>query len=207
MLKRAMWVVVFLVFLFMGKAVLASDAQDQLKVSMDKLIAVLKDKSLKAPDKKEERRAKIFAILDERFDFEQMGKWALGANWKGLSQQERDEFVKVFSELIKKSYILKIERYNNEKIEFKDERTKGKYYYVYTDVISGGQPIPVNYSLYSKGDQWLVYDVVIEGVSLVKNYRTQFDEIIRKEKFSGLMDKLKKQVNDLESEMQKAPEA
>lgn len=207
MLKRAIWVVMFLAILFAGRSVLASDAHDQLKASMDKLIAVLKEKSLKAPDKKEERRAKIFAVLEERFDFEQMGKWALGANWKGLSQQERDEFVKTFSELIEKSYILKIERYSNEKIEFKDERTKGKYYYVYTDVISGDKTIPVNYSLYPKGDQWLVYDVVIEGVSLVKNYRTQFDEIIRKEKFAGLMDKLKKQVSDLENEMQKAPEA
>jgi len=207
MLKRAIWIVMFLVFPFVGKSVLASDAQDQLKVSMDKLIAVLQDESLKAPEKKEARRAKIFAVLEARFDFEQMGKWALGANWKGLSQQESEEFVKTFSELIEKSYILKIERYSNEKIDFKDERTKGKYYYVYTEIISGDKAIPVNYSLYPKGDQWLVYDVIIEGVSLVKNYRTQFDEIIRKEKFSGLMDKLKKQVNDLESEMQKAPEA
>jgi phospholipid transport system substrate-binding protein len=207
MLKRAVGMVMFLAFLFVGQSVLASDAHDQLKVSMDKLIAVLKDESLKAPEKKEARRAKIFAVLEERFDFEQMGKWAMGANWKDLSQQERDEFVKTFSELIEKSYILKIERYSNEKIEFKDERTKGKYYYVYTEIVSGDKVIPVNYSLYPKGDQWLVYDVVIEGVSLVKNYRTQFDEIIRKEKFSGLMDKLKKQVSDLESEMQKAPEA
>jgi phospholipid transport system substrate-binding protein len=205
MVKRVVIVVMFLVFLFAvtGRSVLASVAKDQLKVSMDKLIAVLADESLKGPEKETERRAKIFEVFKERFDFKMMGMRSLGAPWKELSPEQRDEYVTSFSELIKNSYILKIERYTNEKIVFKDDRAKGKYYYVYTDILSGDTAIPINYSLYQKGDQWFVYDVTIEGVSLVKNYRSQFDQIYRKEGFSGLMSKINKQLSTMESEGQK----
>ena len=203
MTKRIAVAVMLLVFALSGRVALASVAHDQLKVSMDKLIAVLQDEALKAPDKKDERRAKIFGVLEERFDFRAMGQRALGANWKTLSQEEKDQFVPAFSKLLKNSYVLKIERYTNEKIDFKDERPKGKYYYIYTDIISGDKTIPINYSLYQKGDQWLVYDVVIEGVSLVKNYRTQFNQILKKDKFPGLMDKLNSQLGSLEAELKK----
>ena len=203
MVKKIALIMMVLVFVLSGRVALASEAHDQLKVSMDNLIAVLQDETLKAPEKKDERRAKIFAILEERFDFRAMGQRALGANWKTLSDQEKQEFVPAFSKLLKNSYVLKIERYTNEKIEFKDERPKGNYYYIYTDIISGDKTIPINYSLYQKGDQWLVYDVVIEGVSLVKNYRTQFDQILQKDKFPGLMNKLNEQLNSLETELKK----
>ena len=205
MVKRVVIVVIFLALMFgmTGQSALASVAKDQLKVSMDKLIAVLADESLKGPDKKAERRAKIFEVFKERFDFKMMGMRSLGTPWKELSPEQRDEYVTSFSELIKNSYILKIERYTNEKIVFKDDRAKGKYYYVYTDIMSGDTAIPINYSLYQKGDQWFVYDVTIEGVSLVKNYRSQFDQIYRKEGFSGLMSKINKQLSTMESEGQK----
>jgi len=205
MVKRVVIVVIFLALMFgmTGQSALASVAKDQLKVSMDKLIAVLADESLKGPDKKAERRAKIFEVFKERFDFKMMGMRSLGTPWKKLSPEQRDEYVTSFSELIKNSYILKIERYTNEKIVFKDDRAKGKYYYVYTDILSGDTAIPINYSLYQKGDQWFVYDVTIEGVSLVKNYRSQFDQIYRKEGFSGLMSKINKQLSTMESEGQK----
>jgi phospholipid transport system substrate-binding protein len=202
MVKRLIVIVGFLTFLFAFtvNSAQASAAKDQLKVSMDKLIAILADESLKAPDKEQERRAKIFSIFEERFDFKVMGMRSLGTAWKELSPAQRDEFVNSFSKLIKNSYILKIERYTNEKIDFKDERAKGKYYYVYTDILSGDTAIPINYSLYQKGDQWLVYDVTIEGVSLVKNYRSQFDQIFRKEGFSGLMSKINQQLSSMKSQ-------
>jgi len=205
MVKRVVIAVMFLAFLFAatGQPALASVAKDQLQVSMDKLIAVLADESLKGPEKKDERRAKIFATLEERFDFKTMGMRSLGAPWKELSPEQRDEYVTAFSELIRNSYILKIERYTNEKIVFKDDRAKGKYYYVYTDIVSGDKAIPINYSLHQKGDQWFVYDVTIEGVSLVKNYRSQFNQIFRKDGFSGLMSKINKQVSTMKSEGQK----
>jgi phospholipid transport system substrate-binding protein len=201
MVKRVLTIVTVLVFLCSGGIALASEAQVQLKVSMDKLIDVLGDESLKGPDKKDERRTKIFSVLEERFDFRAMGMRALGANWKTLSPPQQEEFTGAFSELLKKSYILKLERYTNEKVVFKDERPKGKYYYIYTEIISGEKAIPINYSLYDKAGQWLVYDVVIEGVSLVKNYRTQFNQALKKEKFAGLMDKLNKQVSSLNEEL------
>jgi phospholipid transport system substrate-binding protein len=200
MVKRVAIVMTLFAFLLTATPLLASEAKDQLKVSMDKLIAILADESLKAPGKEAERRAKIFEIFGERFDFKVMGMRSLGTPWKTLTEAQRTEYVEAFSKLIKNSYVLKIERYSDEKIHFKDERAKGKYYYVYTDVISGDKAIPINYSLYQKGDQWLVYDVVIEGVSLVKNYRTQFDQIFRKEGFDGLMSGINKQLASLESQ-------
>jgi phospholipid transport system substrate-binding protein len=100
------------------------------------------------------------------------------------------------------SYILKIERYSDEQVIFKGERTKGKYYYIYTDIVSGEKKIPINYSMHAVGDNWLVYDVIIEGVSLIKNYRTQFARTMQKEDFAGLMGKINKQLKKLEDRLQ-----
>ena len=100
------------------------------------------------------------------------------------------------------SYILKIERYGDEQVIFKGERTKTKYYYVFTELVSGQKKIPMNYSMHAVGDSWLVYDVSIEGVSLIKNYRTQFARTMKKEKFPGLMSKINAQVKKLEGRLQ-----
>lgn len=195
--------VTLLVLLFAGGMALAGNAHDQLKASIDSLIALLKDDTLKAPEKRLERRERIFEIVKERFDFATMGKRALARNWKTLSPKEREEFVGTFTKVIENSYISRIEKYTDEEVFFKGERPKGKYYYIYTEVVSGPKKIPVNYSVHPVGDSWLVYDVNIEGVSLVRNYRTQFDEMMRKEKFAGLMSKLQDKVKRLERERDK----
>lgn len=207
MLKRVILAVTLMVFWFAGGTATAGQAQDQLKDSIDKVVALLADESLKAPEKKMERREKIFKVLEERFDYAEMGKRGLGQNWKTINPKQRGEFVAAFSKLMQNSYILKIERYSDEEVLFKGERPKGKYYYVYTDIISSGKTIPVNYSLHAVGDKWLVYDVSIEGVSLVKNYRTQFDQTIRKEEFAGLMEKIRKQLETLEGRLTEEQDA
>ena len=195
--------VTLLVFLFAGGMALAGNAHDQLKASIDSLIALLKDDTLKAPEKRVERRQRIFDIVKERFDFATMGKRALARNWKTLSPKEREEFVSTFTKVIENSYISRIEKYTDEEVLFKSERPKGKYYYVYTEVVSGQKKIPVNYSLHPVGENWFVYDVNIEGVSLVKNYRTQFNDMMRKEKFDGLLSKLQEKVARLERAREK----
>lgn len=205
MLKRLIpivQIVTLLAFLVASGTALAGDAYDQLKTSIDRVIVLLKDDSLKAPERKPERREKILKILEERFDFAEMGKRALARHWKTVSQKDKEEFVAAFSKLMQKSYIRKIEKYTDEEVVFKSKRPKGKYYYIYTDVVSGEKTIPVNYSLHPVGDNWRVYDVSIEGVSLVKNYRTQFNVTIRKKKFTGLMSRLKEKVKKLESKLE-----
>ena len=202
MLKRMLLTVTLMGFLSVGNIAAASDARDQLKISIDRLIALLSDDNLKAPEKKLERREKIFDVVRSRFDFVEMGKRSLARHWKGLSQENRNKFVDAFSKLIQNSYILKIERYGDEQVIFKGERTKTKYYYVFTELVSGQKKIPMNYSMHAVGDSWLVYDVSIEGVSLIKNYRTQFARTMKKEKFAGLMSKINAQVKKLESRLQ-----
>jgi phospholipid transport system substrate-binding protein len=202
MLKRMLLTVTLMGFLSVGNIAAASDARDQLKISIDRLIALLSDDNLKAPEKKLERREKIFDVVRSRFDFVEMGKRSLSRHWKDLSQEDKDKFVDAFSKLIQNSYILKIERYGDEQVIFKGERTKTKYYYVFTELVSGQKKIPMNYSMHAVGDSWLVYDVSIEGVSLIKNYRTQFARTMKKEKFAGLMSKINAQVKKLESRLQ-----
>jgi phospholipid transport system substrate-binding protein len=201
MLKRIIPTVTLIAFLFAGGTAAAGDAQDQLKTSIDRIIALLADETLKVPEKKLERRERIFKVLRERFDFAEMGKRSIGRNWKTISQEDKKEFVDAFSKLMQNSYILKIERYSDEEILYKGERTKGKYYYVYTEIVSGDKAIPIGYSLHAKGNNWLVYDVNIEGISMVQNYRSQFNQTIKKEKFAGLMTKIRKQLEKLEGQM------
>ena len=202
MLKRLIPVVTLIGFLCAGSIAAAGDAQDQLKISMDKVIALLSDDSLKAPEKTLERRGMIFDVLRGCFDYAEMGKRSLGRHWKDISEEDQDKFVDAFSKLMQNSYILKIERYSDEQVIFKGERTKGKYYYVYTDIVSSEKKIPINYSMHAVGNNWLVYDVIIEGVSLVKNYRTQFAQTMQKESFAGLMGKINKQLKKLEDRLQ-----
>jgi phospholipid transport system substrate-binding protein len=201
MLKRLIPTVTLIAFLFAGGTAAAGDAQDQLKTSIDRILALLSDETLKAPEKKLERREMVFKVLRERFDFAEMGKRSIGRNWKTISQEDKKEFVDAFSKLMQNSYILKIERYSDEEILYKGERPKGKYYYVYTEIVSGDKAIPIAYSLHAKGNNWLVYDVNIEGISMVRNYRSQFNQTMLKEKFAGLMTKIRKQLEKLESQM------
>jgi phospholipid transport system substrate-binding protein len=202
MLKKAVAVIAFWIICFSGGVVHADDAKQQLKGSIDRIIDLLKDQALKAPDRKSERRAKIFKVLEGRFDFAEMGKRSLAAQWKKISEKERKEFVATFARLMENSYISRIERYSDEEVVFKKEQSKGKYYHVQTEVVSGEKAIPVYYSLHRFKDEWFVYDVNIEGVSLVRTYRTEFKKTIRKEKFAGLMGKLKKKLSDLEREVE-----
>lgn len=200
MVKRV-FVFAALALVLAATSVLASEAKNQIKGSIDKIISILKDKELQNPKKVYVRRDMIFKAVEERFDFAEMGKRSLGRHWKKRSAKERAEFTKTFSRLLENSYISKIERYTDEEVRFLNDRPKGKYYYVYTEIVSKGKAIPVNYSLRKIKDEWMVYDVNIEGVSLVRNYMTQFSKIIKKKKFSGLMKKLVKKLKNLEDEL------
>ena len=177
----------------------AGEAVDQLKQSIDKVLGILQDSRLNAPQMKQQRRDKIFQAVEERFDFGEMAKRSMSEYWPQLSPAEQKEFQEAFSHLLENSYISKVEKYSDEKVSYNEEKPKGsRYYLVSTTILSKGQSIPLDYSLYNVNGQWMVYDVNIEGVSLVTNYRSQFRELMRKEGFKGLMSKINEKLTKIE---------
>jgi phospholipid transport system substrate-binding protein len=190
--SRVVAVIVALLLLLTPFSICASEITDKVRTTVDRVLEVLKEESLKGPEKKEERRARIRDIIKERFSFEEMSRQSLARHWRKRSDAEKSEFVSLFSDLIENSYIDKIEGYRDEEILYAGERVKNNRAEVSTKVISKGTEIPINYRLFrTKGGDWMVYDIVIEGVSLVSNYRSQFSSTIRSSSFNGLMEQLR----------------
>lgn len=169
----------------------ASDVTDKLRSTIDGVIDILRDDSLRRPDRQEERRSRIRKLIMQRFSFEEMSKRSLARYWRERSDSERMEFVSLFSDLIENAYIEKIERYTDEEIRYVGERMSGERAEVKTIVMSKGTQIPIDYRLIMIGSDWMVYDIVIEGVSLVSNYRSQFSNTIRSSSYEDLVKKLK----------------
>ena len=174
---------------------IAGEPTDQVKQTVDAVIQILNNKELKKPSKVEERRAKIRETVEKRFDFEEMAKRSLALHWKDRTPQEKKEFTSLFSDLLEDTYIRKIERYEDEKVVYTDEKIDGPYATVRTRIVTTKEiEIPVDYKIFKQGQKWEVYDIIVEGVSLVNNYRTQFNQIIRSGSYEELVNKLKKKV-------------
>ncbi len=163
--------------------------------TVDEIIRILGDESLKGKDKKTERRDMIRGAISKGFNFKAMAKRSMGKYWKERTPQEREEFTGLFRSLIEISYISKIEGFTNEKILYEKAKTKNNISVVKTKIVlSKGTEIPINYRLMKRADRWYIYDVVIEGVSLVRNYRTQFSSVLRKKSYSTLVEQLKAKI-------------
>jgi phospholipid transport system substrate-binding protein len=175
-----------------------TDATSQLKSTIDKVIEIAKDEGLIS--NKGDRRMAMQKAIDERFSYSQMVRRSLGKTWDSLSSQEKQNFIKLFKGLLENSYASKLESYSDEKINFTDEVVKGKYALVKTDVVRSSSTIGVDYKLILVDEKWEVYDFVIEGVSMVRNYKSQFTIIIRKDSYEALVEKLTKKINELETE-------
>ncbi len=189
-----------ILILFAGLAGSASSstesATQQLKGSIDKLLEVLKDPELKAEDQKEARREKLRIIAKERFDFRMMSQRSLARHWKGLTDEQKDEFTELFGSLLEDSYMSKIEAYTDEEVVYLKELVKKKktreYAQINTKIITDEVEIPINYRMYRQDEKpWMVYDMIIEGVSMVNNYRSQFGQILEKKSFDSLVEQLK----------------
>ena len=195
MTSAARWslvgVVVAAVFL-QGGAAWAGAPTDQLKGRIDRVLKIL-DPEAKQDGKSEERRAAIRKVAQETFDFREISQRSLARHWQVRTAAERDDFVELFTDLLERSYIGQIEQYSGgERIFYLGETIEGDLAQVRTKLVTKqSTEIPVDYRLHRRGDTWLVYDVAIEGVSLVSNYRAQFDRIIRSSSFKGLAEKLK----------------
>ena len=172
------------------------NATESVRTSVDTIIGILKDASLDKPAK----RDKIRGVIAERFDFRAMSQRTLATNWKKASQEEQEKFVTLFSELIQNTYIGRVEAYTNETVEYPGEKvTKGRAV-VDTLIVTSNAEIPVTYKLYLKKGRWLVYDVNIEGVSLISNYRSSYHEIVKNEGFSGLLARMEEKIKELSNQ-------
>jgi len=173
----------------------AADPGLFVKEAVDAILAVLQDDKLAVPARKTERKNRMVNILEDKFDFREMSMRALARHWQERTPAEQDRFAQLFKSLLENTYIAKMETYSGEKVIFKKTARQGSKAIVYTDLIRKNVETPVNYKLKNNDDQWLVYDVEVEGVSLVNNYRTQFASILAKEKFPGLMARLEEKVS------------
>jgi phospholipid transport system substrate-binding protein len=172
--------------------VVAGAPGDQVRQTVDKLLTILNDPQLKGEQKKNERRQKLKEVLYQRFDFTEMAKRSLGAEWRRRTPQEQKEFVSLFTDLLERSYLDKIEAYSGEKVLYLKEREDGNYAEVETKIVDkNGQEYSLDYRLHKVNGDWRVYDVVIEDVSLVGNYRSQFSRVLAKSSFDELLKTMK----------------
>jgi phospholipid transport system substrate-binding protein len=178
----------------------AQSPMQTVQTAVDAILGIVTDPELD----KEKKRPKMRAIINERFDFRAMSQRTLATNWKKASEEEQQRFVELFAMLIQNSYIGKVEAYTSETVEYPAEDIKGRLAVVETLIITSSKEIPVDYKLYEKNGEWLVYDVIIEGVSLISSYRSSYREIVKKDGFSGLFARMEEKLKELE-ELDKQP--
>ena len=181
----------------------AGEATDAMKSTIDEVLRIIQDKELKQPGKSEQRRKLLEKVVGERFDYQEMSFRTLsiseGAPWKNLSEKEKEEFVALFQTLLVNVYADKVESYTGEGVKYINERTEKDYAEVRTKVLTGKTEIPLDYRLLNKGSVWRVYDVVVDGTSLVRNYKDQFKSILRTSTFADLLDQLRKKSDKIKA--------
>jgi len=167
----------------------------RVKDSVEKVLTILKDETLE----REIRWKKIGIIIDKSFDFRSMSQSILATNWKTATPGERENFVEFFSQYLEETYRTKIEAYTNQEIEYVGETINGKRAVVETLIITDSTEIPVNYKLKNNDGVWFAYDVVIEGISLVSNYRSTFAAIVKNDGMDGLLNDIQLRIDKYKS--------
>jgi phospholipid transport system substrate-binding protein len=195
-LRRLRPVAVLFAILFLTvlatSVVEAGPPTDQLKNRVDRILQVLADPEMMKESRTAERRAALRRIAGEVFDFTEISRRSLARHWQARTPAERVEFVKLFADLLERAYVGKLELYSGEKIEYAGEVPDGDVTTVKTRIITKqGTAIPVDYRMFQDNGQWKAYDALIEGVSLVGNYRTQFNTVIQRSSYEGLVKALR----------------
>jgi len=177
----------------------AGEATEAMRATIGEVLRILADKDLKQPSKANERRQLLEKAVGERFDYQEMSRRSMGAPWANLSEKDKQEFVSLFQTLLVNTYADKIESYSGEGVQYVNERNEKEYAEVRTKVLTGKTEIPLDYRLLHKGSDWRVYDVVVDGVSLVNNYRGQFSKILRNGSYADLVEQLRKKSEKIKS--------
>ena len=173
-----------------------STPKARVKEAADKVVAILKEKS----NDREARWQKIAAVIRDNFDFRSMSQSVLATHWKSATEEEQERFTEFFSQYIEETYRSKIEAYTDQEIIYKNETIHGDRAVVETVIMAGATGIPVNYKLRNNDGEWFAYDVVIEGVSLVSNYRSTFAAIVKNEGMDGLMEDIQRRIKKYKDE-------
>jgi phospholipid transport system substrate-binding protein len=165
---------------------------DQVRGTVDRVLAILQDPNLKAKNKLVERRELLRSVISARFDFAEMARRSLGAEWRRLTPSQQQQFVEIFTDLLRDAYVENIESYKGEKVNYTREVQEEQFAVVQTILRSPeGSEYSIEYRLHLVNKEWKVYDVVIENVSIVNNYRSQFARVINKSSFEGLIRAMK----------------
>jgi phospholipid transport system substrate-binding protein len=198
MYRRIMWPCLLFAAVILGSALfaVAGEPTDVIKKTTDKIIAIVANPAYKSPEKRGERNRLIRAAVDEIFDREEMSRRTLATHWSKRTPAEKQEFRELFEDLLEQTYIDRVEGYSGEQVVYEGERVEGDYAMVKVNIMTKQQTkIPVLYRLKKiTGRGWMVYDLSIEGVSLINNYRNQFNSIILNSSFENLIKKLKEKV-------------
>lgn len=176
------------------------DPTADLKPVLSDLTELLADDSLKGDKHLAERRQKIMKQIKRGFDFREMSRLVIGKKWRELAENDRDYFTQLMTKLLENVYVGKLEGYSGQTVEYVGQAVKGKKAQVSTVLTDGDLKIPVHYIMRLKESRWMVYDINIEGVSLIRNYRQQFKSILRKDQFEGLVKVLEEKNRSFEVE-------
>jgi phospholipid transport system substrate-binding protein len=201
--KKRVILVFALIFLIGGSQ--GTTAQEgplaQIKQTLDEMVAILNNPNLIPPEMAEERQQRITNVVQKRFDFDQMARLTLGRHWRDLSRAEQEKFTELFADLLRNTYVSRVDLYYEHEISvsFRDQEIRDGRAVVSSIVTTNSTNTPISYRLSEKNGEWLVYDVVIEGVSMIRNYRTQFSRIIEKEKFAGLIRRIEERIDSGEA--------
>lgn len=188
--------VVFAFFIFtVPSFVMAEDATDRVKAVLDKIFSIISNETLQAPEMKDRKERAIMDAIDVAFDWEEFSSRSLGKNWRKITDSEKREFISLFKELIKRTYMEKSGQYSGGTFEILGQDMDEKYGEVKSQFISSnGTRTQVDYKVMKKDGEWWVYDIYIKGSSLVGTYRKQFNSILLRSSFDELMEILREKI-------------
>ena len=185
-------VLVLLSYLSLPAASIAGSPMEQVRSTVDRVLAIVRRPNGKSKSQIDEQRAQLVEVISPRFDFSEMAKRSLGRHWAGRTLEEQREFVKVFAALMGRSYADNIESYTTQNVLYIREKEDRNFAQVDTKIVAEtGSPMSINYKLHSVDREWKIYDLVIEDISIVGNYRSQFDRIIARSSFAELVRTMK----------------
>jgi phospholipid transport system substrate-binding protein len=196
-MRKSLFVLIISIITFklLLASALAAPPLETVQTQVNRVIGVLRDPALKADSARETREKKVWAIIDSVFDYTELSKRTLAQHWKRFSPDQQGEFTRLFGKLLGTVYMDRIMAYKDEKVVFgKISQLSDKTTEVQSEVVMSSKSIPIHYRMILDNGEWRVYDVVIEGVSLVQNYRSQFREILTNKSPEDLLEKLRKKV-------------
>jgi phospholipid transport system substrate-binding protein len=194
-MKKQFFGLILVLLLIVPFPAYAGPPLDTVKGHINKVLDVLSDSSLKGESGKSAKKAKIRSISEKMFDYNELSRRTLGQNWNKFNNEQQKEFTELYKSILEDAYADKLITYTNEKVLFNKETILSeKTCEIQTTIVTKKADIPIHYRVIQKEGEWRVYDIVIEGVSLVNNYRTQFREILASKSPDGLLDILRKKV-------------